>query len=300
MTEQWGHFDRRELFDSFIYDPRQRDVENVDGGFIAGSIAPQVDSFEGRLWEKNQQGQGVKVDMDSAAQALADNGDMVPDQVAQSHEYLGVATLQRQQPTLAAIKRDAKRQAQEGRSAENDDMKYMAKRVRIANMTDQDSVLKETRLWTYFCRFCGEWVLITDAGKISRLPRRGADQTMVLEEAKFISKLNVNGAKRKTIVSRSVAVGGAGGGSSGGSAAANNFPFAGPGGGEKPDQGNKNREQHTMCEQQYRFQCKTCGSLVGYRSEPLGETAPATYIFDDTLVDKQTSAMKFVNNISTF
>ncbi|CAD7923371.1 unnamed protein product [Amoebophrya sp. A120] len=291
-------FERREIFNTFANDTNRIPQEAIDGDGW-DRVAAELDSFETKFWEKNQAGTGTRLTMDPAAEFLAENAvDEVPDEVHHDNEgptttktkknksgqpgmtpALNPAQIARSmQPTLAAIRKDAKRQAQESRLLEADaERAHLAKRVKINNMTDQDSVLRETKLNTYFCRFCGEWVLITDAGRLTRLPRRRTDGAMVIQETKFISRLNVTGAKRKTIIKRD------------GSTMQT-----------MKDGAKKETSLEALCEAQYRFQCKCCGSLVGYRSEPLGETAPATYIYQDTLVDKQTSALKFVNNVTTF
>lgn len=155
-------------------------------------------------------------------------------------------------PSLALIRKQAKREENE-RRAEDDSNNQMSKRVKIANFASEDSMLRATKLYTYFCKFCGDWCLITDAGKLNRLTQRRSDGSIVIQETVFTARLNVNGAKRKTII----------------------------------------RRENGKCEEQYRFQCKGCGNLVGYRCNPLGELSPACYIFQDTLCEEQSAAMKF-------
>ncbi|CAD7930173.1 unnamed protein product [Amoebophrya sp. A25] len=302
MSDVTGFFQRAQTFSTFEESRRMEDIE-IEVSDTGGGHAV-MESFESRFWEKNQVGTGVKAALDPGAEAKADDGDHGAGGAGADHlagsagaaagTLAGSGTvppggttlaagsslaaeqdllLERRfarQPTLAEVKRDAKRQAAVDSAlmrggADGDEARMMAKRVKISNMTEADSVLRETKLITYFCKFCGEWVLITDAGKLARMPVRSFDSATILEETRFLCRLNANGAKRKTIVLKKNAQG---------------------------------VVDNSCAEQQYRFQCKGCGSLVGYRQEPLGETAMATYLYQDTLVEKQTMALKFVNKIN--
>lgn len=167
--------------------------------------------------------------------------------------------------------------------------------------------IREKKLITHYCFFCGDWVLITDAGRLSRLPTRRTDVCTVIEEAYNTLKFNVNGSRRKTIIKRR-------NGDGKPTTTIDNHTSTAVL--KKPH--NMNHHSRAIAatdlsvsetlttlhqlgratdtclyEQQYRLQCKGCGSIVGYRGDPLGETSFATYIYPDTLIESQSSAMKY-------
>ena len=51
----------------------------------------------------------------------------------------------------------------------------------------------------------------------------------------------------------------------------------------------------TEGEEQYRFQCKSCGCTLGYRNAPQGQSCKATFVFADMFVAKQLESMKYKN-----